>query len=119
MLIARLLPRKMAVCSATAGLPGRGTGRALDSAQAIGKEAARRALSRLNARKLSTRAAPVIFEAPVARGLFSAFISAISGAALYRRASFLLDRLGERVFAPQVQIEEQPHLPRELGQRAV
>ena len=89
--------------------------RNLDSAESVGQEAARRTLSRLNARKLSTRTAPVIFEAPVARGLFSAFIGAISGGALYRRASFLLERLGEQVFAPQVQLEEQPHLPRELG----
>ena len=89
--------------------------RDLDSAESVGQEAARRTLSRLSARKLSTRTAPVIFEAPVARGLFSAFIGAISGGALYRRASFLLDRLGEKVFAPQVQVEEQPHLPRELG----
>jgi len=87
----------------------------LDSVEKVGQEAARRTLSRLNAKKLSTRKVPVIFEAPVARGLFGAFISAISGGALYRRASFLLDQLGEQVFAPQVQLEEQPHLPRQLG----
>ena len=57
----------------------------------------------------------MIYEAPVARGLFATLITAISGGALYRRASFLLDKLGEQVFAPQVLIEEQPHLPRELG----
>ena len=89
--------------------------RDLDNVEDVGKEAARRTLSRLNARKLGTRTAPVIFEAPVARGLFSAFCTAIAGGALYRRASFLLDKLGEQVFAPQVQIEEQPRLPRELG----
>ncbi len=89
--------------------------RDLDNVKAVGEEAARRTLSRLNARKLSTRSTPVIFEAPVARGLFSAFINAIAGGALYRRASFLLDKLGEQVFNPQVQIEEQPHLPKELG----
>ena len=89
--------------------------RELDSVQRVGQEAARRTLSRLNARKLSTRTAPVIFEAPVARGLFSAFTIAIAGSALYRRASFLLDQLGEQVFAPQIQIEEQPHLLKALG----
>lgn len=89
--------------------------RDLESVESVGQEAARRTLSRLNARKLSTRTAPVIFEAPVARGLFSAFIGAISGGALYRRASFLLDKLGEQVFAPGIQVEEQPHLPKELG----
>ena len=87
----------------------------LESVEYVGQEAARRTLSRLNARKLTTRSAPVIFEAPVARGLFSAFIGAISGGALYRRASFLLDKLGEQVFAPQIQLEEQPHLPKQLG----
>ena len=89
--------------------------RDLESVDSVGREAARRTLSRLNAKKLTTRSAPVIFEAPVARGLFSAFIGAISGGALYRRASFLLDKLGEQVFAPGIQLEEQPHLPRELG----
>ena len=89
--------------------------RDLDNVKTVGEEAARRTLARLNARKISTRSAPVIFEAPVARGLFSALITAISGGALYRRATFLLDKLGEQVFAPQVQIEEQPHLLKQLG----
>lgn len=89
--------------------------RDLENVESVGREAARRTLSRLNAKKLSTRSAPVIFEAPVARGLFSAFIGAISGGSLYRRASFLLDKLGEQVFSPRIQIEEQPHLPKELG----
>lgn len=89
--------------------------RDLDSAAAVGKEAARRALARLNARKLSTRTAPVVFEAPVADSLFGSFVGAVSGGALYRRASFLLDRLGEQVFAPQVQLEERPQAPGQLG----
>ena len=89
--------------------------RDLDNVKTVGEEAARRTLARLNARKISTRSAPVIFEAPVARGLFSALTTAISGGALYRRATFLLDKLGEQVFAPQVQIEEQPHLLKQLG----
>ena len=89
--------------------------RDLDSVKTVGEEAAHRTLSRLNAQKLSTRSAPVIFEAPVARGLFAAFINAASGDALYRKASFLLDKLGEEIFAPHLQIEEQPHLPKALG----
>ena len=87
----------------------------LQGLQAVGAEAARRAVARLGARKLATRKAPVIFEAPVAAGLFSAFIAAISGGALYRRASFLLDKKGERVFADGVNISERPHLPKALG----
>jgi PmbA protein len=87
----------------------------LESIKDISKEAARRTVSRLGARKLSTRQVPVIFEAPVASGLFSAFITAISGGSLYRRASFLLDKKGEQVFASHINIREQPHIKKALG----
>jgi len=81
----------------------------------IGDESARRTVQRLGAKKLSTRRVPVIFEAPVASGLFSAFVTAISGGSLYRRASFLLDKLGEPIFAEHIHIHEQPHLKKALG----
>lgn len=87
----------------------------LQSIQDIGKEAAKRTIQRLDARKLSTRQCPVIFEAPIASGLFSAFISAISGGNLYRKASFLLDKIGEQVFAEHIHIHERPHLQGALG----
>ncbi|MCZ6525766.1 MAG: metalloprotease PmbA [Gammaproteobacteria bacterium] len=81
----------------------------------VGREAASRTVARLGARKLSTRNVPVIFEAPVAGSLFSAFISAISGSALYREASFLLNKLNQQVFADHIHIHEQPHLKKALG----
>lgn len=81
----------------------------------ISKEAARRTVSRLGSRKLTTRQTPVIFEAPIASGLFSAFITAISGGSLYRQASFLLDKKGEQVFADHINISEQPHIKKALG----
>ncbi len=87
----------------------------LESISEISKEAARRTVSRLGSRKLSTRQVPVIFEAPVASGLFSAFITAIAGGSLYRRASFLLDKKGEQVFASHINIREQPHIKKALG----
>jgi len=87
----------------------------LPNARDIGKEAARRTVQRLGAKKLSTRQVPVIFEAPVASTLFSAFITAISGGSLYRRASFLLDSLGKQIFAEHLRIREQPHLKKALG----
>ena len=87
----------------------------LQNIKDIGTEAARRTVQRLGARKLSTRSVPVIFEAPVASGLFSAFITAISGGSLYRRASFLLDKLGEQIFSDHMHIHEQPHLRKALG----
>ena len=87
----------------------------LQTINTIGEEAARRTINKLGARKLTTRNVPVIFEAPVASGLFSAFVTAISGGSLYRRASFLLDKLGEQVFSKHIRIHEQPHLKKALG----
>jgi len=83
----------------------------LPNAESVGDYAARRALSRLNARKLPTCEAPVIFEAPLAAGLLGHFVSAASGGALYRRSSFLLDRLGEKVFSDVVTLREDPFVP--------
>jgi len=87
----------------------------LASPEAIGDYAARRALARLGARKLSTRQCPVLFEAPLACGLLGNFVQAASGGALYRKASFLVDALGKPVFAPHITVEEDPYLPRGSG----
>jgi PmbA protein len=90
----------------------------LEKAVDVGRAAARRAVRRLNARKLSTRRCPVLYEAPVASSLLSHFVSAVRGEALYRRASYLLDHLGRQVFADHVRIHEQPHLRNALGSAA-
>ncbi len=87
----------------------------LASPEAIGDYAARRALSRLGAKKLKTRSVPVLFEAPLASGLIGSFVHAASGGALYRKSSFLLDRLGQRIFPAHLQISERPHLPGALA----
>ena len=79
-------------------------------AATVGDYAARRALSRLGARKLKTRKCPVIFEAPLAAGLIGSFVHAISGGALYRKTSFLIDSLGQQLFPDFVQISERPHI---------
>ncbi|NEX61535.1 metalloprotease PmbA [Noviherbaspirillum galbum] len=81
----------------------------------IGRYAAERALARLQARKLDTRKCPVLFEAPLAAGLLGAFVQAVSGGALYRKSTFLLDSLGKPVFAPHIQVVEDPHLPGAVG----
>lgn len=87
----------------------------LASPEAIGRYAAERALARLNARKLDTRKCPVLFEAPLAAGLLGAFVQAVSGGALYRKSTFLFDSLGKAVFAPHVQIVEDPHVIGAVG----
>ena len=80
------------------------------SPEEIGDYAARRALSRLGARKIKTCKVPVLFEAPLASSLIGNFVHAASGGSLYRKSSFLLDSLGKKVFSKKVQISEQPRL---------
>lgn len=92
--------------------------RALESPDAVGREAARRSVRRLDSRKLSTRECPVLYEAPVASSLLSHFVGAVRGSSLYRHASFLLDHLGKPVFADFVRIHEQPHLKGAAGSAA-
>ncbi len=85
------------------------------SPESIGREAAARAVARLGARDLKTCEAPVLFPPQLARGLIGSFIGAISGGALYRKASFLLDKVGEPVFADHIRIHQQPCLPGGMG----
>ena len=87
----------------------------LASARSIGEKAAERTLRRLDASKISTRQAPVLFAPELARGLFASYCSAVGGAAQYRKASFLLDAVGERVFPEFLQLREQPFLPGALA----
>ncbi|MBZ0087441.1 MAG: metalloprotease PmbA [Thermomonas sp.] len=84
----------------------------LEAPDAIGRKAAQRALARLQPRQLPTGQVPVLFSAEMARSLIGSFIGAISGGALYRRASFLLDSVGTRVFPDWFAIEEDPFLRR-------
>jgi PmbA protein len=80
--------------------------------EAIGDYAGRRALARLRSRRLGTREARVLFEAPVASGLLQHFVAAASGGSLYRKSSFLVESLGTQVFSPIVNLREEPHLAR-------
>ncbi|MCP4950366.1 MAG: metalloprotease PmbA [Proteobacteria bacterium] len=90
----------------------------LDTPVHVGDQAARRTLRRLGARRVPTCKVPVIYEAPVASSLLGHFISAISGGALYRKASFLLDHLDEKIFPEFVRIHEQPLILGGMGSAA-
>lgn len=81
----------------------------------VGREAAQRTVARLGARKLDTRVTPVIYPARLARSLIGHAVSALSGGALYRRSSFLLDCLDQQVFAPHITVREDPLLLKALG----
>ena len=90
----------------------------LEAPAAVGREAARRALARLDPRPVPTGAFPVLFSMEMARSLVGHLLGAVSGGALYRRASFLLDSLGERIFPDWFAIHERPFLPRGLRSTA-
>ncbi|WP_367680413.1 metalloprotease PmbA [Candidatus Fukatsuia anoeciicola] len=82
----------------------------LQTPEWIGKECARRTLSRLAPRKLLTMQAPVLFASEVATGLFGHLVTAISGDNVYRKSTFLLDQLGKQILPKWLTISEHPHL---------
>jgi PmbA protein len=85
---------------------------------AVGRYAAERALARLKSRKITTRECPVLFESPLAAGLLGGFVQAVSGGALYRKSTFLIDSLGKKVFADHVDVVEDPLVRRGKGSAA-
>lgn len=87
----------------------------LENVRKVGVRAGERTVRRLGGQKLSTRQAPVTFVADMAGGLFSQFIRAVRGESLYRKSSFLLDSLGQKIFPEFIRIHEQPHLKKALG----
>jgi len=87
----------------------------LDSARSVGEIAAKRTVRRLDASKLKTQQAPVLFVPELARGIIGSFTASIGGAAQYRKASFLLGAEGEQVFPEFLQLYEKPFVPQALG----
>lgn len=86
----------------------------LESPEALGREAAERAVRRLNPRKMKTVSAPVVFDSKIAGSLLGHLASAINGAAVARGTSFLRDRLGQPVMAESLTVIDDPHRPRGL-----
>jgi len=80
----------------------------LEAPEAIGRRAGERAVRRLNPRKVKTQAVPVIFDARLSNTLISHLASAANGVSIARKASFLKDKLGERIFAPGIRIVDDP-----------
>jgi len=81
----------------------------------LGRYAAERALARLSAKRIATGHFPVLFEAPLALGLLGAFTHAVSGGALYRQSSFLLDSLGREIFPSHIAVKENPSIKGAMG----
>ncbi len=87
----------------------------LEAPEYVGRKAAERTIRRLGARKLTTRNAPVMFEARIARSLLSHLFDAVNGSAVYRNASFLAGRLGQAIAPAHVTIVDDATLPGLFG----
>ncbi|MDK4683708.1 metalloprotease PmbA [Kingella negevensis] len=88
---------------------------ALDTPEQIGKMAAQRTLSRLDSRSLKTGNYPVMFDTTISGSLIGHIIGGLSGGALYRESSFLLNSLGTQILPDNISIREEPHIARSLG----
>lgn len=84
----------------------------------VGREAGRRAVARLGSRSIATGDYPVLFAAPVAVGVVGHLLGALSGRALYRKESYLLDSLGKQAMAPAITLAEHPHRRKGPGSAA-
>ena len=87
----------------------------LDTPESVGRRAAEKAVARLGGRRVKTGEYPVLFDATLASGLIGNLVHAASGGALYRKASFLVGQLGQKILPDFVQLKEMPHLLRGLG----
>lgn len=90
---------------------------ALDNAEVIGREAARRALRKLGGRKVATQSVPIVFESGATEDLLGDLFDAVSGGSIFRRASFLVGKLGEKIASPLLNILDDGIIPRALGSR--
>ncbi|MEI9885145.1 MAG: metallopeptidase TldD-related protein [Rhizomicrobium sp.] len=86
----------------------------LEGAEAIGTSAGTRAVKRLNPRKIKSQSLPIVYDPRVSSGIVGHLAGAISGSSIARGVSFLKDKLGQQVFAPAVNIVDDPHRRRGL-----
>jgi len=87
----------------------------LEAAAAVGRRAAERAVVRLGGRSIATCKVPVLYQAMLAAGLLRHLAAAISGDNIYRKTSFLLERLGKPILPAGFTLREEPHKPRGLA----
>ena len=89
----------------------------LESAQSVGEKAAQRVLRRLGATKVKTCEVPVVFDPEMAGSLLRNLSSAISGYALYKGASFLMEKLGTEIASELMTVIDDGTIPGALGSR--
>jgi PmbA protein len=88
----------------------------LDKPETIGRSAGERAVARLNPRKVATQKVPVVFDPRVAGTIVGHLVSAVNGASIARKSSFLREKMGAKLFADGIRIIDDPL--RKRGQRS-
>lgn len=89
----------------------------LDRAAAIGRSAGERAVKRLNPRQVKSGSYPIVCDPRISAGILGSLTSAINGAAVVRKTSFLRDKMGELVANARINIIDDPHMARRAGSK--
>jgi PmbA protein len=89
----------------------------LEDAAAVGKEAARRTVAKLGSDKIETGDLPIVFDPDAGRGILGLLLGCISGGAIYRKSSYLIDREGSEVASSLVHVADDPLIKRAPGSR--
>jgi PmbA protein len=87
----------------------------LESPESVGREAARRAVRRLGARKIASTRVPIVLERTIASSLLDSIFDAVSGDSIYRQSSFLTGKLGEKIAGDNVTIVDDGTIPGLFG----
>ena len=87
----------------------------MESPEDVGRKAAQRVLRRLDARKIATCQVPIVFDPLTARSLLNHLFDAVAGGAIYRRSSFLVDKIGQTIAVPEITVVDDARLPEGLG----
>jgi PmbA protein len=87
----------------------------LESAESVGKEAARRTLRRLGSRKIASTQVPIVLDQVVAGSILGNIFEAINGDTIYRQSSFLANKLGEKVAADNITVVDDGTIPGGFG----
>lgn len=90
----------------------------LEGSEAVGREAARRTIAQLGAKKLPTQELPVIFDKDAARSILGLFVGCVLGGSIWRKSSYLIERVGTRVASDLVSIVDDPLVSKAPGSRA-
>jgi PmbA protein len=91
--------------------------RELESAESVGRKAAERTIAQLGSRSVATCEAPVIFHPDAARSIIGTFADCVLGGSLWRKSSYLVDKLGTQVASPEVHLVDDPLRPQGFGSR--